>query len=127
MGTQDPLQTLNLIAQTISQKKGFNILALDVRNVSTMTDFFLIAEGNVDRHVVGLSKTVMETLKAEGLSPIYVEGLQVGDWVVLDYMEIVVHIFMPGLRDKYRLEQIWQEGKIIDLALEEHTPAVGNI
>lgn len=124
MSSQDPIRLLNSIAQTIYQKKGFNILALDLRNVSTMTDFFLIAEGSVDRHVIALSKTIIEELEQEGLTPFHTEGLTVGDWVVLDYLEFVIHIFMPGLRDKYRLEEVWHEGKIIDLELKTQTHAV---
>lgn len=113
-----PLQTLNLIAQTLFDKKGFNILALDVRGLSTLTDYFIIAEGNVDRHVMALARVVVETLKKEGITPSHIEGMDQGDWVVLDYMEIVIHLFMPGLREKYRLEELWQEGEIVDLELE---------
>lgn len=111
----DSIGVLNSIAQTIFDKKGFNILALDVRGVSTLTDFFLIAEGNVDKHVVALAKAVIEKLKQEGERPLHVEGLDQGDWVVIDDLEIVIHLFKPGLRDKYRLEELWREGKIVDL------------
>lgn len=113
----DPARILNIIAQTLLDKKGFNILALDVRGISTLTDFFLIAEGNVDKHVLGLAKEIVEKLKKEGIAPSHTEGLDQGEWVVIDYLEIVVHLFKPGLRDKYRLEELWREGKIIDLEL----------
>lgn len=109
------LNTLNLIGQAIFDKKGINILALDVRGISTITDFVIIAEGNVDRHVISLGKAIVEALEQAGEKPAHTEGLQSGDWVVLDYIEIMIHIFMPGLRDKYRLEDLWKEGKIIDL------------
>ncbi len=114
---EDPLQLLNLIAQEIFDKKGFNILGLDVRDISTLTDFFIIAEGNVDRHVRAIAEAIIETLKARGNRPIHVEGLQDGDWVVIDYMEVVIHLFMPGMREKYRLEELWHEGKIVDLTI----------
>ncbi len=116
--TADPLISLNAIAQAIFDKKGFNILALDVRGVSTLTDFVIIAEGNVDRHVKSIGNAVMVSLKEFGLRPYYTEGLTAGDWVVLDYMEIMVHLFMPGLREKYMLEQLWRDGTIIDLRIE---------
>lgn len=115
---KNPFELLNRIAQTIYDKKGFNILALDVRGVSTMTDFFLIAEANADKHVISLGKHVVETLRKEGERTVHTEGLTEGDWVVLDFMEIVVHLFKPGMRDKYRLEELWQEGKIVDLKIE---------
>ncbi len=114
---KDPVQCLNQIAQTLFDKKGTNILALDVQGVSTLTDYFIIGEGNVDKHVIALAKTVIETLKNQGEAPIHVEGLDQGEWVVIDYLEIVVHLFGPGIRGKYRLEELWHDGKVIDLEL----------
>lgn len=111
----DPTMVLNLIAQTIYDKKGMNTLALDIREVSTITDFAVITEGNVDRHVVAIAKAILEALEQIGEKPLHVEGLQTGDWVVLDFLNFMVHIFMPGLRDKYQLEQLWKEGEILDL------------
>jgi ribosome-associated protein len=116
----DPLVILNTIAQSIFDKKGTNILALDVRGISTITDFVVIAEGNVDRHVVAIAQNIENELKALGEKAIYVEGLEYGDWVVLDYLNVMVHIFMPGVRDKYQLERLWGEGKIVDLNIVLH-------
>ncbi len=114
---RDSLQTLNLIAQTLYNKKGFNLLALDVRGMSTLTDYFLIAEGNVDKHVSSLAQSVIEALKKINEIPIHVEGLSQGDWIGIDYLDIVVHLFMPAMRDKYRLEELWHMGKIVHLDL----------
>ena len=107
--------SIQLIAQAIYDKKGLNILALDVRGVSTITDFILIAEGNVDRHVQALAQGVMDLMEEKKEKLYHVEGMQTGDWVVLDYLEVMVHLFMPGLRDKYCLEELWKEGKVVDL------------
>ena len=109
---------LNRIAQAIFDKKGMNILGLDVRGVSSMTDFVIIAEGNVDRHVVAIAQAVLDVLKQEGQQPIHVEGLQTGDWVVIDFLDIMVHLFMPGLREKYRLEDLWKDGQLLDLTID---------
>ncbi|MCH9626279.1 MAG: Ribosomal silencing factor RsfS [Chlamydiales bacterium] len=114
----DTLQILNLIAQTVLDKKGFNVLALDVRGVCTLTDYFLIAEGNVDKHVIGIGRAIVEQLKGKEEPIFHTEGFSQGDWVVIDCVEIVVHLFKPGLREKYRLEELWTEGKIVDLQLE---------
>ncbi len=108
---------LNAIGQALFDKKGMNILALDVRKISTLTDYVIIAEGTVDRHVIALAHMVLDSLKKIGEPPLYVEGLKCGDWVVLDYGEIMVHLFMPGLRDRYHLEELWREGEIVDLAI----------
>ena len=111
----DPIAVLNLIGQAIYDKKGINTLALDIRGVSNITDFVIIAEGNVDKHVIAIAKAILEALEQVGEKPQHVEGLQSGDWVVLDFLDFMVHLFMPGLRDKYQLEQLWKEGKILDL------------
>ena len=112
---KDSLDLLNRIAQIIFDKKGINILALDVRGLSTITDYLLIAEGGVDRHVIAIAKTIEEELKKIGEKPAYAEGMQTGDWIVLDYYQVMVHLFIPGLRERYQLEQLWSEAKIVDL------------
>lgn len=114
----DSKEVLDVIAQAIFDKKGINILALDVREISTLTDFVIIAEGNVDRHVRAIAHEVIERLRDLGIRPVYTEGMATGDWVVVDYMHIMVHLFMPGLRDKYALEQLWQEGSIVDVGIK---------
>lgn len=114
----NPKKLLTLIAQTIHDKKGKNIIALDVKGVSSLTDYIIVAEGNVDRHVIAISKAVEEALEKVGEKPEYVEGLRNGDWVVLDYVQVMVHLFMPGLREKYQLERMWTEAKLIELNLE---------
>ncbi len=112
---KDSLELLNSIAQIIFDKKGTNILALDVRGLSTITDYLIIAEGGVDRHVTAIAKTIEEELRKSGEKPAYVEGMQTGDWIVLDYYQVMVHLFIPGLRERYQLEQLWSEAKIVDL------------
>lgn len=111
----EPTPTLSAIAQTIFDKKGFNILALDVRDVCSITDYFIIAEGSADRHVQALAKSVVQTMEEMGFGLVHSEGLRTGDWVVLDFQDIMIHLFMPGLRERYSLEQVWQEGKIVNV------------
>lgn len=108
---------LNKIAQAIYDKKGFNILALDVRGLSSITDFVVIAEGNVDRHVIAIARAIVHDLQAEGERPYCIEGETEGDWVVVDYSSIMVHLFQPGVREKYQLESLWKEAKIVDLEI----------
>jgi len=108
---------LNLVAQTIYDKNGCNILALDVRGVSTMTDYFLIAEGNVARHVAAIADAVVEAAEKAGAAPLFVEGKEAGDWVALDFGELVVHLFTGELRQHYRLEELWHNGEVVDLHL----------
>lgn len=116
--TNQSQKTLNTIAQAIFDKKGFNILALDVRGVSSLTDYYIIAEGNIDRHVRAIGSSVMQTLDECGHSPLHVEGDKQGDWVVIDSGDIIVHLLMPEYREKYGLEQLWKEAKIVDLDIK---------
>lgn len=111
------MPVLNRIAQVIYDKKGMNILGLDVRGVSSMTDYVIIAEGNVDRHVAAIADAVIDVMKEEGHTPVHTEGRQLGDWVVIDFLDIMVHLFSPGLRDKYHLEDLWKDGQLLDFTI----------
>ncbi len=114
----DSLLLLKEIARTLFDKKGENIMAIDVREFSTLTDFCIIADGLVERHVEALARAVMDLCDERGLKPIHVEGLMVGDWIVIDYLDVVIHLLTPKLRERYRLEELWKEGKIVDLDLK---------
>lgn len=116
--TDESLQLLNTVAQALYDKKGFNILAMDVRGISSLADYVIIAEGNIDRHVKALAYTIKDTLKELGVSPLYIEGEQSSDWIVLDYSAIVIHLFIPDFREKYALEQLWHDAAIIDVTID---------
>jgi ribosome-associated protein len=109
---------LNEIAQAIYDKKGMNTLVLDVRGISTMADYFVIAEGNVDRHVRALAGEIKDAMHAHQLRPFHCEGEQSGDWVVLDFGEIVIHLFIPEMREKYALEELWKKSKVVDVQIK---------
>jgi len=104
--------------QAIVDKKGCNIVTLDVRGVSTITDYFIIAEGTVSRHVAALARHIDDEISKYKTYPIHIEGLQEGDWVVMDYMDFIVHLFTPELRQYYALEEVWKEGKVLSLDLD---------
>lgn len=109
---------INKIAQVIYNKKGSNILALNASDYSTICDYLIIAEGNVDRHVIAIANAIQDELRSLGLRPQRVEGLSVGDWVVLDYGQVIIHLFMPGLREIYKLEELWSFATICDVNVE---------
>ncbi|MBN2479372.1 MAG: ribosome silencing factor [Parachlamydiales bacterium] len=113
-----PKEILNSIAQIIYDKKGSNIIALDVKGISTITDYIIIAEGNVERHVKAIASEIIEEMKKKKEKPLHVEGLLEADWVVLDYLNVIVHIFKPDLRHKYELEKLFPDAKIIDLKID---------
>jgi len=107
------------IAQMLFDKKGSNIIAIDVKGISSITDYVIIADGNVDRHVIALAKEVEDIMRDAGEKPAHVEGMQNGDWVVLDYFQVVIHLLVPEMREKYQFERLWPDGKVIDLSLQE--------
>lgn len=112
------MQLLNQLAQAIYDKKAANIVALDVRGLSSMTDYLLVAEGSVDRHVKALSEEVLKTLDQLNIKPSHVEGTQESDWIVIDCWDVVVHLFVPQLRGRYQIERLWQEAKVVNLELD---------
>lgn len=104
--------------RTIYDKKGFNILALDVHGICSITDSFIIAEGNVERHVQALCNALLEELGKLGKTPFYIEGGGGDSWIVMDYGDLLIHLMTSEMREKYKLEQIWHEGKVIDIPLD---------
>lgn len=117
-----PTKQLDLIAQTLFDKKGFNILALDVKEISSLAEYVIIAEGNIDRHVKALANSVRDKLHEAGINPLYIEGFQEGDWIILDYSDVVVHLFTPELREKYSLEQLWKRASVFNVHIEVKKP-----
>jgi len=108
-------QGLQLAVETLFNKKGKNILTLDVSEISTLTDYFIVAEGTVNTQVKALAQALLRAFKTElGETPIHVEGLSEGDWIVIDFMDVIIHIMVPEMREKYHLEPLWKEGKVVN-------------
>lgn len=110
-------KNLNVIAQAIFDKKGFNILSLDVRGLSTMTDYLMIAEGTVDRHVKSLANFIKACISQTSLQIYRTDGEKDAEWVIIDCGDVIVHLFIPEMREKYHLEELWNKGKIVDLEI----------
>lgn len=102
-----------LAAQGMDSKKGFDIVMLDLREVqSAPANYFVICSGNVPSHVSAISDGVFETIKkATGYNPNRIEGYDNAEWILMDYFDIVVHIFLKDKRSHYRLEELWADGK----------------
>jgi ribosome-associated protein len=80
---------------------------LDIRKVSIIADYFVICTGTSDRHVRAIAREIDEKLSEAGINPINVEGLAAGEWVLMDYGSVLVHVFDRATREHYRLEQLW--------------------
>jgi ribosome-associated protein len=96
-----------LALQTIDDLKAVHPVVLDLRGLSNATDFFVIASGTSDAHVRGIAERVIESLQKRGHRTHHVEGLPGGRWVLLDFVDFVVHLFHPETRSFYQLERLW--------------------
>lgn len=94
-------------AQLARELKASDVVVLDLRGISTATDFFVIASGTSDVQVKAIARHVVDELKKDGVRPEHIEGLQGGRWVLIDYVDFVVHVFHPQARDFYQLETLW--------------------
>ena len=93
----------------IEDLKGTRLLVLDLRGLNDATDFFVIASGTSDAHVRGIAESVIEKLHRRGHRAHHVEGLTSGRWVLLDFVDFVVHLFHPETRSFYQLERLWSD------------------
>ncbi len=87
--------------------KAVDIAVLDVRNMTSITDFMIVASGNSSRHVKSLINNVIEKIKANGIKPLGIEGEKDAQWCLVDVGDIVVHVMLPQVRDFYQLEKFW--------------------
>jgi ribosome-associated protein len=106
--SMSPERLATTIAAHAADRKAMDIIALDLRQVAGYTDFFVICSGNTDRQTKAIHDSVHKGLKDEhGLLPRRVEGVSEARWILMDYLDVVVHVFTPETRDFYRLEALW--------------------
>ncbi|CAB4857191.1 unannotated protein [freshwater metagenome] len=114
-------QLVDLIAQSALDKKARGVVALDLSGISAFTDAFVICSGTSDRQAKAIHDAIHVTLKNDyGLLPRRVEGVTESHWILMDYLDAVVHIFTPETREFYRLEQLW--GDVPRRAFEDAPP-----
>ncbi|HEY1833623.1 MAG TPA: ribosome silencing factor [Solirubrobacteraceae bacterium] len=103
-------QLVGEIARYAADKKAIDVVELDLRGVLGYTDYFLVCSGNTGRQAKAIHDGIAEGLKREhDMLPRRVEGSADGGWILMDYLDVVVHIFTPETREFYRLEQLWGE------------------
>lgn len=105
------------IAASMIEKKAFDPIVIDVRDRASYTDFIVVCTGRNDRHTVAIADDIIETLHPLKIRPISVEGKQFGQWVLIDYGDVVVHIFYGPNRRLYDIEQIWADAPRLDLEI----------
>ena len=100
-------------ADAATARKAEDLIVLDLRGISSATDYFVIATGRSDIHVRAIAEHIIDSGKARGARPLHIEGLDEGRWVLIDYIDVVVHVFHPSVREFYRLEELWGDARVI--------------
>jgi ribosome-associated protein len=100
---------LRLILDALEEAKAVDICQLDVRKLTDITDFMVIASGTSRRHVHAMAERVREAARQQQLRPIGIEGEVENDWILIDYADVVVHVMMPQVREFYSLERLWND------------------
>ena len=101
--------TRKLAIDALEALKAEQITVLDVRGVASFTDYMLFASGTSTRHVSAIAESVIEAARAAGQPPVGVEGEAVGEWILIDLVDVVVHVMLPDVRLYYELEKLWGE------------------
>ena len=119
--TTEELKAIVLAA--LEDAKANDVRQLDVRRLTDITDWMVVASGTSTRHVLALADHVRTQVKAQGLSPIGTEGESGSDWVLLDYGDVVVHLMLPDTRGFYDLEGLWDDrlSRVVQLTRERLT------
>lgn len=111
MKTRGIARRRQLIYEALEDAKGLDISVLDVRQVCDFTDYMMIASGTSTRHVQSMADKVIERLREHNIKPLGTEGREVGDWVLLDFGDIILHLMRPQTRAFYDLEKLWSDAK----------------
>jgi ribosome-associated protein len=114
----DAALALKRAARAALAKKAHDLVALDLRGLDAVCDYFLLCSASSDVQVKAVTENIEETLRDLGLRPWHVEGLEGRRWVLLDYVEIVIHVFHEKTREYYLLDRLWGDARSVDLGLE---------
>ena len=109
-------EALELIVKTLDSKKAEDIKVIKIKELSVLADYFVIADGTSSTQTRALADEVEFRLKEAGLAPNQIQGTNGSNWIVLDYGDIIVHVFSRDQRDFYNLERLWRDGEEIDIS-----------
>lgn len=112
----EPRELVKWIAETLDNKKGQDVRILEISDLTVMADYFVVVTGTSAIHLKTLSNEVEAVLKEQGVMPLHTEGKASGNWLLLDYGAVVVHIFLQETRSFYSIERIWQDARVWDMA-----------
>jgi ribosome-associated protein len=108
------IESLKIAINAADEKKAHDLVALDISEIASFADYFLLCTGDSSRQMQAIADEVEKRLKASGIRPSHVEGYQNSEWILMDYIDLVVHIFSKTARPYYDLERLWRDGKKLD-------------
>ncbi|MBD5111932.1 MAG: ribosome silencing factor [Ruminococcaceae bacterium] len=109
-------EELEIAVKALDSKKAENIRAIKVEDLTILANYFVIAGASSTTQVKALANEVEYQLEQKGIRPKSVEGIQSADWIVLDYVDIIVHVFINESREFYKLEHLWADGESVDIS-----------
>ena len=112
--SKDAVAALDLFIEAVTKKKALNLIVLDVQNLTSITDVFMICSGRSNRQVNAIADAIVDHLKKHKIRPLSVEGTGQGHWVLLDYGDVVIHVFYEPVREFFDLEGLWVDAKRIE-------------
>jgi len=123
--TAEPDPMLDLIVNAMLQRKVIAPVLLDVRELTSVADFFIICSGSSNRQVAAIAQTIKKALKKEKFKPLSIDGVKDGQWVLMDFDHVVIHIFYDPVRNFYDLEGLWTDAaRVVTPGLEKFTAAM---
>jgi len=112
---QTPLVIARTAGKLALSKKGFDVKILKLKNITGICDYFVITSGDVDVQVKAIAEAIEEGLAIKGVTPWHREGVRGGKWILLDYVDVVVHVFQKSVREFYALEKLWGDAPVENL------------
>ena len=119
-------QLMKLVIDAAEGKKARDIVNIDLRKRSDVAEFFVVCEGDTDRQTRAIADGIRDATTQRGMKPFSVSGEEDGAWILMDYIDIIVHIFLPGERAYYDLESLWSGERIDDLRMQRRELKPGN-
>lgn len=117
----ETLDILKKIIEKAEEKKGEDIVALEIGKISPIADYMVILSGSVPVHTRAICDNIISGLKQYGVIPQHLEGYTEGRWIAIDYGDIMVNIFLPEIRDYYKLEWLWSDAPKVELTTAKET------
>lgn len=111
----DSKKLAHKVAELSLEKKATDVIIMDLRGLTSMTDYFVICSGDTNTQVKAISDHILSSLRAEKARPLHNEGLSGHEWILMDFVDVMAHVFQPHKREFYALEKLWGDAKITEI------------